>query len=227
MNESTVPLVESLLVNDREAVYSGREALVEPKGAIEELVRRKDSAMPALIQLVERYESEKEGRYYIEYVTEILGRIGGNQSSELILRILLAYNDAELDDGSDMTCIRWLRKLASSAVPAMIRFVEKNYDQAFAVGDAAEAMEEIQDRRLIPLLLRLLKYPNYLVVQSALISLGKQNDKSVVTRIIPFLKYNDENLAEQRETRELALLALESLLGDDEARLRGIKSQLR
>ncbi len=227
LTERADRLVESLLVNDREEVYNAKETPAKPAKAIDELARRKESAMPALIQLIERYEREKEGRYYIDYVAEILGRVGGNQSSALLLRILLAYSKAELDDGSDMTCIRWLRKLGKTAVPAIVGFVEKNYDQTFAVGDAAEAMEEIKDERLVPLLLKLLEYPNYLVVQSALLSLGRQNDMSVVTHIIPFLQYKDENLAEQRQTREDALLALESLLGDDQARLREIKSQFK
>jgi hypothetical protein len=228
LKEETNRLVESLLVNDREEVYDGKEAPVERKDVIEELVRRKESVLPALIQLIERYEKEKEGRYYIEYVIEILGRIGESQSSELILRILLASIKADIDnDDSSSMSIIWLRKLGKTAVPAIIRVVEENYDETFVVMSVAEAMEEIADGRLVPLLLRLLKYPNPTVIQSALVSLRKQDDKSVVPYIIPLTQYKDENPAEQRETREFAQRTLESLLRDDQRMLRKTKSEAR
>lgn len=81
--------LDSLLINDREEVYNGTEPAVEPKEAIEELALKGKSAIPSLVPLVERYEKEKEGTYCIEYVIEILGRIGGDQAVQLILRTLL------------------------------------------------------------------------------------------------------------------------------------------
>lgn len=218
MKERTGLLVESLLVNDREEVYNGKEALVEPKDAIEELVRRKGSAIPALIPLIERYEKEKERRNFVDYVIETLGRIGSERAMELITRILLA-TIANDDDGSD-TCLKWLRNSGRTAVPALLRFMEANYQDTIAVGYAAEAMEKIRDRRLVPMSVKLLQYPNPLVVQSALLSLQLQGDKSVVPHIVPFKEYKHEHSGEQRQTREFASRALASLLGEDQPKPR-------
>ena len=223
LEEGTSDLISSLLVNDREEVYDDREPVIEPRHAIKELVRRGRPVIPALTRLIERYEKENDGRYYIEYVIEILGRIGGNQSSKLILRILLTSSTITNDDGGSM-CTKWLRNLGETAVPAIVRFVEENRDATFAVMAAAEAVEEIKDRRLVPLLVKLLGYPNPVVVQSALISLQRQDDKSVVPHVIPLLQYQHGHPAEQRQTREFALGALESLLREDQRLLRQIKS---
>lgn len=212
MKEEIDTLVESLLINDRERVYDGKEEPVKPRRAIEKLVRTK-GVVPALIRLIERYEKEKEGRYYIEYVIEILGRIGGDQPSELILRVLHTSVEAETDsDDSIMLCVRWLRRLDKAAVPHITKFVDQNYDNTPFVMSAAEALEGIRDRRLVPLLLRMLTYPNPLVIQSALVSLKKQGDRSTVSQITPLLEYRDSMPAEQREVRNLAQGALTSLL---------------
>lgn len=216
-------MVESLLVNDREEVYNGKEALIEPKDAIEELVRRKGSAIPALIPLIERYEKEKERRNYVDYVIETLGRIGSERALELITRILLA-TIANDDDGSD-TCLSWLRNNGRVAVPALLRFMEANYQDTIAVGYAAEAMETIRDRRLVPMSVKLLDYPNPLVVQSALLSLETQGDKSVVPHIIPLRDYKHEHPGEQRQTREFASRALGSLLGEEQPEPREVESK--
>jgi len=215
-------LVSSLLINDREEVYDDQEPVTEPRKAIEELVQMGESAVPILAALVERYVSEKVGRYYIEYVMEILGRVGGEQAVELVLRALLACSLDDFDDYAPSTCIKSLRTLKKTATPAIIKFVQENYGTQYAVMAIAEAIEEIRDQRLIPLLLKLLKYPDPVVVQSALVSLQNQDDKSIVPHIIPLLKYEHENLAEQREVRERALSALEGLLREDQSRLRSI-----
>lgn len=218
--------IRSLLNNDKEEVYEERKKPVKPRKVIEELIDlNKAAVFPALLQLIERYENEKEGRYYIEYVIEILGRVGGVRSARALLRILHASVKAGIDnDDSVILCIRWLRTLGRTAVPPLIMFVDENYHDQNMVMVAGEVVEEVRDKRLGPLLLRLLRYPNPVVIQSALISLKKQDKKSAVPYIVPLLRYQDTNPAEQRETREYAWRALESLLRDDRTALRAIKS---
>ncbi|MDG7007892.1 MAG: hypothetical protein JRN06_06580 [Nitrososphaerota archaeon] len=227
MRDGIDKLLSALLANDRDEVYDEKEPLVRPQHAIYDLVREGEQVIPALTQLIQKYEKEEEGRYYIEYVIEILGRIGGKQCPELILRIILASIKADImNDDSGIVGIRWLRKLGKATVTAIIKFVEANHDNEFAVMSAAEALEGIKDGRLVPLLLNLLEYPNPLVVQSALVSLRRQNDKSTVPRIIPLMRYSHENPAEQKQTREFAMQALKSLLRHDRSQLREIETEL-
>lgn len=213
----TQPLVSSLLINDRAEVYDGREPAVSPREAIEKLVQMGRSASPALAPFIEKYEKEQKGRYYIEYVVEVLGRIGGANSVELILRTLRVSCD---DDDSISACVKSLQTLGKTATPAIVSFVEENYKDPSAVISATEAMEKIVDPRLVPLLVKLLKYPEPLVIQSALISLRIQDNKSAVPHIIPLLQYTHEHSGEQEEVRERALSALEELLRKDQPLLR-------
>ena len=216
-------LTEALVVNDRELVYEGKKAPVKPVRAIGELARSGGKVFPALVGLIERYEQEREGRYYIEYVIEVLGRINEERSATLILRILLASTKAEIDnDDSVITCVRWLGRLGKTAVPQITKFVNENYEDESAVMSAVEALEEVRDRRLVPLLVKLLAYPNPLIVQSALLSLRKQDDKSAVPSIIPLLQYGNASLAEQKQAREYAQRALRFLLRNDRRRLREV-----
>lgn len=228
MNEESgiKSLTEALIANDRELVYEGKEAPVKPTRAIRELARKRSKVIPDLVRLIERYEREKEGRYYIEYVIEVLGRVREDRSTTLVLRILQASIKAEIDnDDSVITCVRWLRKLGKIAVPQTMKFVEENYKNESVVMSAAEALEGIRDRRLVPLLVKLLAYPNPLVVQSALLSLKKQDDKSVVPSIVPLLHYENAMLAEQKQAREYAQNALRWLLRNDRGRLREIEAE--
>jgi hypothetical protein len=218
--EGTVALVDALLVNDRQEVYDGGEEMVEPKRAIRELGRRRGPVIHALVPLVERYESERECRNYIDYVVEVLGRIGSQRALELITRVLLAA----LENGDDCadTCVAWLREAGEMAVPVLIKFVEVNYQTEMAVFHAVAAMKGVKDERLVPALSRLLDYPDPAVIASALDRLREQDDKSVVAQVAPLLGYRYRRAGEQRGVREAALRALVRLLRDDERRLHEI-----
>jgi HEAT repeat protein len=220
--EETRKLVDTLLANDRQEIYDGDEEPIEPKRAIRELARMRDSAtIPALITLVERYEIDREPRNYIDYVVEVLGRMGTERAVELITRVLLAA----LENGDDCadTCVAWLREVGSKvAVPVLIRFIEANYQMEMAVFHAVAAMKGVRDWRLIPVLERLLVYPDPAVIAGALDRLREQDDGSVIEQIIPLLRYRYRRAGEQRGVRESALRALVRLLRDDPERLRRI-----
>jgi HEAT repeat protein len=218
--EGTDRLMDALLVNDRQEVYDGEVEMVEPKRAIRELARRRGSVVRAMVPLVERYESEKECRNYIDYVVEVLGRIGTERALELITRVLLAA----LENGDDCadTCVAWLREAGETAVPVLIRFVEANYRTEMAVFHAVAAMKGTKDERLVPALSRMLEYPDPAVIASALDRLREQDDGSVVPQVAPLLGYSYRRAGEQRGVREAALRALVRLLRDDGRRLHDI-----
>lgn len=225
--EDNRSLVSSLFVRDTEEIFDFENHQAELRETIEELVRRGESVLPTLLCLIERYEAEKRESCYIEYVVEILGRIGGERAINLILRTLLASSRCEsgMNDRSGRACIQWLRNLGGSSVPAIIAFAKENYGEPYTIISIAETLEKVKDRRLIPLLLRFLSYSNSLVIQSTLISLREQDEKSVTHYIVPLFGYEDECPQEESAVRELAMGTVTSLLRNDTRVLHKILSE--
>jgi hypothetical protein len=235
-------LVEQLLIDDREHARRNKKGRarvsVAPKKAIDELARGRESAIPALIPLVEKYEREEEQRLYAGYAAEVLGRIRTDMATELLLRILrvaIESNDRCTVDG----CDRWLRNRGRSAIPAFLKFIDANYGAEPAVVHAVRALRGTRDRRVGSLMVTLLEHPSSGVIEEALLFLQEQDDPSFVPRIIPLLRYADGGALDEgigrsrgeasggpdngeKRVRDATVSTLEKLLRNDPRQLRKV-----
>lgn len=116
-------LIEELKVNDREEVYEGKEREVEPKEAIDALIKIGKPAVPHLLKLLGEYRHEEIARYYADYAVRILGEIRDTRSIDLLIELLIIT----WDDYAPSEAVEALKKIGLSTIKG-VSIVPKNLE---------------------------------------------------------------------------------------------------